>query len=365
MSKRVLAVNCGSSSFKYALFDATKDAERVVERRAADEIGDHVNALRSVLRDLMGRNLKPDVVGHRIVHGGPSFDGPTRVSDEALRLLDRLVPLAPLHLPAEIAVVRAIAAQWPDVPQVMCFDTTFHRDLPEIARRYPLPSAVLGSEVRRYGFHGLSYEYVVSALGKDLKPKTILAHLGSGASMVALRDGRPIDTTMGFTPTGGLVMATRPGDLDPGLLLYLLKQGLNLSISALERSLQRESGMTALSETTGDVRILLAKRAVDPRAELALSAFCMSARKWIGALAATLGGLDALVFTGGIGENAAALRAEIATGLSHLGIDIDAAKNDRNEEGAIGSANCDVRMVHTDEDRIVARHALGDILRRS
>ena len=305
----------------------------------------------------MHRNLKPAVVGHRVVHGGASFDRPTLVTDETLRALDRLVPLAPLHLPAEIAVVRAITTQWPDVPQVLCFDTTFHHDLPDVAQRYPLPGNILGSEVRRYGFHGLSYEYIVGALGSDLKPRTVIAHLGSGASMVALRDGKPVDTTMGFTPTGGLLMAARPGDLDPGLLLYLLKQGL--SIGALDRILQRESGMTALSETTGDVRLLLAKRDTDARADLALRAFCMSARKRIGALTATLGGIDALVFTGGIGENAATLRAEIAVDLSHLGIVIDAVKNNRNDEGVIGSGTCDVRMMRTDEDRIVARHAFA------
>jgi len=357
MSKTALSINCGSSSVKYAVFDVADGEEKLVERRTIRNVENHADAVLQMLNDLSTHGVHPDVVGHRIVHGGPDLTRPIRIDDEVLRHLENVKPLAPLHLPIEIAAVRAVAERLPKTPQVACFDTAFHSTMPEVARRYPLPTSLLGTSVRRYGFHGLSYEYVVSALGNELRPRTIIAHLGSGASMVAILNGKGVDTTMGFTPTGGLVMGTRPGDLDPGLLLYLLGQGATVPI--LDGILEHQSGLLALSERTSDMSELLQARDSDKRADFAIDAFCSSARKWIGALAAVLGGVDALVFTGGIGENAWQVRAQIARGLAHLGFEIDAMANERNDEGRISSGVCDVRMIRTDEERMVARHALA------
>ncbi|MEO8876779.1 MAG: acetate/propionate family kinase [Polyangiaceae bacterium] len=357
MSRRALSVNCGSSSLKLALFETTSAGEKSLERKSIAQVTDPAEALGAELADLEKRDLVPDVVGHRIVHGGPTLLEPTLVDAATLKTLDEVVPFAPLHLPAEIAAIRTILARWPKVPQVVSFDTSFHANLPELARRLPIPTSWNTKGVRRYGFHGLSYEYVVSSLGNDLRARTILAHLGSGASMVAVQAGKSVDTTMGFTPTGGLVMGTRSGDLDPGVLTYLLRQGL--SVKELEDLLEHESGIVALSETTPDVRKLLARRSTDARAAFAIAAFCASAAKWIGALTTTLGGLDALIFTGGIGENSVEIRAEISARLAHLGIELDEVRNAVNQEGAIGGGKCDVQIVRTDEERIVARHAFA------
>ncbi|MEO7112475.1 MAG: acetate/propionate family kinase [Polyangiaceae bacterium] len=356
MSKTALSINCGSSSVKYAVFDVA-DEEKLVERRTIRSVEKHADAVFQLLSDLSARGVHPDVVGHRIVQGGADLTRPTRINDEVLRHLESLTPLAPLHLPSEIAAIRAVTERLPNTPQVACFDTAFHSAMPEVARRYPLPASLLGTRVRRYGFHGLSYEFIVSALGKELRPHTIVAHLGSGASMAAILNGKSVDTTMGFTPTGGLVMGTRPGDLDPALVLYLLGQGT--TAPALDRILQHESGLRALSERTSDMSELLRIRDSDERASFAIDAFCSSARQWIGALAAVLGGVDALVFTGGIGENAWQVRAQIAKGLAHLGIEIDATANERNATGCISSGACDVRVIRTDEERMVARHAIA------
>jgi acetate kinase len=356
MFRRALAINCGSSSLKYALFEERKGDVALIERKGIAVI-DHRRAVIDLLDDLRKRNIAPDVVGHRVVHGGEAFLQPTRVDHEMLAALDAVVPFAPLHLPIEIAAIRAVTERWPRVLQVACFDTAFHRSLPELARRLPLPKQALGPGVRRYGFHGLSYEAVVATLGKDLKPKTVIAHLGSGASMVAVRDGKSIDTTMGFTPSGGLVMGTRPGDLDPGVLVHLLRTGM--SVDALERMLEHESGLLALSETTADFGTLLRSSDTDARAAFAVDAFCTSARKGVGALAAALGGIDSLIFTGGIGENAPLARAKIAHGLAHLGLELDDVKNAQNDEGVIGEGRCEIRMARTDEERVIACHSFA------
>jgi acetate kinase len=358
---RVLAINCGSSSLKYALFEASELDEQPVARGVVERIGeavrDHAAAVDAVFGELAGKStLPPDVVGHRVVHGGASRSAPALVDDALLSSLRELVPFAPLHLPAEIQAMRAVAERWPGRPQVACFDTAFHSTLSEVAQRYALPDKLHDAGVRRYGFHGLSYEYVVGTIGARDLGRAVLAHLGSGASMAAVRDGRAVDTTMGFTPSGGLVMATRTGDVDPGLLVYLVRQGYDAG--ALDDLVNNRGGMLALSGSTADVRELLAGRDRDPRAALALDVFAWNARKWIGAMAASLGGMDTLVFTGGIGEHAAPVRAAIAAGLEHLGVRLDDVRNARGDafvsrEGA----TCRVRVVHTDEERMVARHA--------
>jgi acetate kinase len=364
---RVLVLNCGSSSLKHALFDVGGGAERELARGAVERIGqngaspgppaapDHAAAVRALLDGLEQGGSVPDAVGHRVVHGGAEHTGPALIDAPLVATLRALVPFAPLHLPAEIASIGAVAARWADRPQVACFDTAFHRTLPEVAQRYALPEHLHKSGVRRYGFHGLSYEYVVGAIGARELGRAVLAHLGSGASMVAVREGRAIDTTMGFTPSGGLVMGTRAGDLDPGLLVYLAEHGHDAP--ALDELVNRRAGLLALSGTTADVRELLARRDGDPRAALALDVFAWSARKWVGAMAAAVGGVDTLVFTGGIGEHAAPIRGDIARGLDHLGVRLDDARNARGDAIiSADGASCTVRVVSTDEERMVARH---------
>jgi acetate kinase len=297
-----------------------------------------------------------DAVGHRIVHGGPEHLQPERIDDMLIAALRQAIPFAPLHLPGELALIEEVSKQNPNLPQVACFDTAFHARMPEIARRLALPSFLQQAGVRRYGFHGLSYESIVRALGPRVSGRVIVAHLGNGASMVALADGEPRDTTMSFTPCGGLVMGTRPGDLDPGVVVYLARTR-GMEASAIEDLLNRQSGLLAISETTSDMQALLAARSSDARAELAVAVFCYNARKWIGALTAVLGGLDSLVFTGGIGEHAAPVREEICRELSFLGIQLDAGRNARSEPDiSTNGSRVPVRVIPTDEEGIVARH---------
>ena len=352
----ILALNCGSSSLKYALFAGEEAVLRgAVDRIGAGGVADHAAAVHAVFDELEARGKgTPRAVGHRLVHGGPNHTAPERVDPALLASLARVVPFAPLHLPAELRAVEAVRARFGDLPQVVCFDTAFHRTLPEVARRYALPASLFDAGVRRYGFHGLSYEFVVAALGPKLRARAVLAHLGSGASMVAVKDGLAIDTTMGFTPAGGLVMGTRPGDLDPGLLVYLLEHG-GYDAKSLGRLVNHEAGLAALSGTTSDMQELLARRGTDRRAALAVDVFSYQARKWIGALAAALGGLDTLVFTGGIGEHAHAVRLEICRGLAHLGIILDEARNVAGEALISKGGQCDVHVVATDEERMIAR----------
>ena len=358
----VLCVNSGSSSSKTALFevDATTEDELGRAEQPVDA-GDHRAALDAALAAFHERGLPaPAAVGHRVVHGGPHHAEPVLVDDGLLAELRELVPFAPLHMPAAISGIEAIADRW-DVPQVACFDTAFHHDMPALAKRLPLPDAITVAGVRRYGFHGLSYEYVVGAVGAAELGRGVIAHLGNGASMVAVREGRSVDTTMGFTPTSGLLMSTRTGDLDPGVPVYLLRE-LGYDADRLEQLVDRESGLVALSGTS-DMQALVERRAGDARAAFAVDAFCYDARRHVGALAAVLGGLDTLVFTGGIGENAASVRAEICRGLEHLGITLDGAANEAHA-GVISAsgAACTVRVVPTDEDLVIARHT-GALMR--
>ena len=352
----VLCVNGGSSSVKVALFrlapeDEIELAAEAVEGHDPDE------GIKTALDRLQSRRLPaPDAIGHRLVHGGPHHQRPQRIDAPLLSSLRLAVPFAPLHLPAEIRAIEALTERYPGVSQIACFDTGFHRTLAEVAKHLPLPWALYERGIRRYGFHGLSYEYVVGALGFDLRRRTIIGHLGSGASMVAVLDGKAVDTTMGLTPAGGFMMGTRTGDLDPGVLFHLLDIGH--SQVDLDRMVNHEAGLLGISGTSADMRTLLARRASDARAALAVEMFCYQVRKTIGALTAALGGLDALVFTGGIGEHAAPIRGEICERLQHLGIVLDEARNDRSE--AVISKDdspCTVRVVATDEQRTIARHA--------
>jgi acetate kinase len=352
----VLCMNAGSSSLKAARFRAD---DGVVERRSLPLTGaEELSAVVDEAVDgLIGDGLRPDVIGHRVVHGGPDFAGPVKIDDAVVARLCELVPLAPLHQPAAIAVIEQLRDRMPDVPHVACFDTAFHRRLPESAQRLPLPARYWAAGVRRYGFHGLSYEYVVGRLGDELGARSVIAHLGSGASLVALRDGSPVDTTMSLTPGGGVVMATRSGDLDPGVVLHLLRlEGRPEDVAVI---LERESGLLGISGRTGDMRALLAASPHDDRAREAVTAFVTSVAKHIAALTTVLGGLDTLVFTAGIGAGSADIRAAVAERIHHLGVELSEADNERGGERiSAPDAACTVLAVPTDEEAVVGAQAL-------
>ena len=301
--------------------------------------------------------------GHRLVHGGARYREPQRITPEFLADLEKLVPLDPDHLPEAIRGIQFVARKFPQLAQVACFDTAFHSTLPTVAKMYALPRRFYDDGVRRYGFHGLSFEYIVGEL-RRIDPKlaagrVIIAHLGSGASMVALQDGKSMDTSMGFTPLEGLVMSTRSGDVDPGLLLYLLAEK-KMSAQEAGALLNEQSGLLGVSGSTGDMRTLLEKSAQDSQAAEAIDLFCYRAKKYVGAYAATLGGLDALVFTGGIGERAAAIRERICSGLEFLGIRLDGARNAANAPViSADDSRVNVRVIQTNEDLMIVQHVIA------
>jgi acetate kinase len=306
-------------------------------------------------------------VGHRIGPGGPNPTEPGRLVADGLATLRGATDFAPLHLPDELAVIDAIAARAPEVLQVACLDTAFHRTMPEVARRFALPARFADEGIRRYGFHGLSYEYIVETVGAERLGRAVVAHLGNGASLAAVADGVSLDTTMGLTPTGGVVMGTRTGDLDPGVLIHLLRTGTVDDVAALEHLVDHEAGLLGLSGSTSDVQDLLTARSSgDTGAARALAVFAYSVRKAVGALAAALGGVDTLVFTGGIGEHAAPVRAEIVSPLGYLGLALDARANAENgalSGGVISALDADgaarrpvVLVVPTNEEAMIARH---------
>jgi len=353
----VLSLNVGSSSLKFALFRFSADGETRLANGAIDQpFTNREAAITAAFTAMKEQHLpEPCAVGHRLVHGGPRHRRPERVDRALLESLREVVRFAPLHLPAELDAIDVVGARFPGLPQVVCFDTGFHARLPEVARRLPLPRALHDEGVYRYGFHGLSYEYVLKKLGAALGRRTILAHLGNGASMAAILDGEPIDTTMGLTPTGGFMMGTRTGDLDPGVLLYLLKSGYDAH--RLETTVDQASGLLGVSGTTSDMKALLEQRTSDARCALAIDMFTYQIRKSIGAFVAVLGGIDMLVFTGGIGEHAAVVRAESCLDLECLGIRVDPARNAASADViSTDDSKCSVRVVPTDEELVIARH---------
>jgi acetate kinase len=380
MTGYVLTLNGGSSSIKFALFepgqpprrhlhgeieriglhDAVFQAKGTQPERQSINAPDHEHAVAHLIGWLDQQVGLQSIMaaGHRIVHGGPSYTTATAVTDELVNELRRLCPMDPAHLPGEIALIEAFRRRCPDLRQFACFDTTFHHDMPRVARMLPVPRRYEAEGVRRYGFHGISYAYLLEELARTAgataaRGRVIFAHLGNGASMAAVRDGKCIDTTMAFTPTAGLVMGTRSGDLDPGLIVYLLRHA-RLSADQLDDLVNKQSGLLGVSEISPDMRDLLVKEKTDPRAAEAVALFCYSAKKWIGALAAALCGLDTLVFSGGIGENAAEVRARICSELEFLGIHLD---DSRNRAGAelISTAQVSVRVIRTDEESMIAR----------
>lgn len=363
--RAVLAINAGSSSVKCALF--TLDARpQPLARDTVEGAGSSCVPQLLDWVDSHTRGVSLAAVGHRIVHGGPLYRDPQPITPAFLETLTRLIAFAPNHLPDEIALIEAIGRWRPDVPQMACFDTAFHHDLPEVARRLPIPRAYDVQGVQRYGFHGLSYAFLIEELQRLAGPeaaagKLILAHLGNGSSLAAVHDGRSIDTTMAFTPIGGVVMSTRSGDLDPGIVTYIARSE-GLTPDQVEDLLSHRAGLLGISDATGDMHDLLA-RTSDPACRLAVAVYSYSVKKAIGALAAALGGLDTLIFSGGIGEHAPTIRAGICEGLDFLGVQLDVNRNAANAPviSSISSsaARVVVRVIPTDEELMIARAAYG------
>jgi len=380
----VLVLNVGSSSLKFALFPLADDRPPSWRGQIAqlglgearlklggsstsearhETLGqlDHRGALREVLTHAADV-LSPGglvAIGHRVVHGGPHLDGPVLLDGETLDRLHAMDPYDPAHQAIELGYIEEVAKRWPELPQVACFDTTFHRTLPEVAQRLPVSRLDAARGLKRYGFHGLSYTHVVDELrrasGDSLAHgRIVVAHLGSGASLAAVKAGRSVETTMGFTPTGGFPMSSRSGDIDPGVFLWL-KRHRDASAEDFFTTMTRQSGLLAISETTSDLSDLLERERSDLRAADAVAFFCYDVRKAIGALAAVLGGLDLLVFTGGIGEHQPVIRERICAGLEFLGVKLDAARNAAGDsiisarEGAVG-----VRVIPANEEQVIA-----------
>jgi acetate kinase len=382
----ILTINAGSSSLKATVYGAETHEQPVLALmadrighsngrvRIVDEgghlimdeqermVGSHDAALR-VLMDWIrdhAATLAPHAIGHRIVHGGRSHRDAERVTPEVLADLNGLVSLDPDHLPQALALIRTAAEVYPEVPHVACFDTSFHRSMARIAQLYPLPRRFADAGVIRYGFHGLSCESIMEAL-QAIDPaaargRIIIAHLGNGASLTAVREGVSVDTTMGFTPTGGLMMGTRSGDLDPGVLVHLLTAQA-ASVAAVTRLVNRDAGLLGLSGLSGDMRDLLNVEKTDQRAADAVALFCYLARKALGALAAVLGGLDTVIFTAGIGEHAAPIRARICAGFEFLGLALEPEHNAAHTPViSYDGSKVVVRVMKTDEDLMIARH---------
>ena len=354
----VVVLNAGSSTLKYAAYRAEEDRSLAVLVRGK-VAGVDVSPVADLLEGPLG-GRSPSAVGHRIVHGGADFLGPTPVDDRVVQALEGLVPLDPLHQPRSLSALRTARTLYPSAHHIACFDTSFHRGHPAVADVVALPRALREAGVRRYGFHGLSYEYVSGRLAEldpeVAKGRVVAAHLGNGASLCALRGGKSVDTTMTFTALDGLVMSTRPGPLDAGVVLWLLDRGWDRE--RISRLLWNESGLLALSETSADLREILASEA--PSARLAVDAFVYTAVKQAAAMTAALGGLDGLVFTAGIGENQPETRRRIAAGLSFLGVALDEEANQRNDV-RIGAAGARVPtfVIPTDEEHVIARHTLA------
>jgi acetate kinase len=380
----ILTINGGSSSIKFALYQIAEPPEQSfhgnVDRIGlpgtnltfSDSTGTRKGSLilepsdtrsaSNFLIDWLEEQIDFSLisgVGHRVVFGMKHTE-PERITQELLNELHRISPYDTDHLPAEVELIEALRQRYPKLPQVACFDTAFHRTMPRVARLLPIPRRFDAIGIQRYGFHGLSYAYLIEELARvagveAAQGRVILAHLGNGASMTAVQGGKSIDTSMGFTPASGLPMSTRPGDLDPGLLWYWMREE-NLTPKQFNNLVNHESGLLGISETSSDMRDLIERQASDVRAAEAVELFCYYTRKWIGAFAAVLGGLDTLVFAGGIGENSPEVRARVCDGLGFLGIELEEKRNAANE-GVISAAvsRVAVRVIRTDEERMIAK----------
>jgi acetate kinase len=381
----ILTVNGGSSSIKFALFEAGQSLRRIlsgkVERIALNDslfvvnaldlersfsravnAPDHASAVAVVMdwvEERFGRSGLA-AVGHRLVHGGPKYWEAQRITPAMIQALHELSPFDPEHLPEEILLTEAFHRRFPDLPQIACFDTAFHHDLPRVAQLLPIPRRYEAQGVRRYGFHGLSYAFLMEELARvagesAARGKIVLAHLGNGASLAAVQEGKPVDTSMGFTPAAGVPMSTRSGDLDPGLLWYFARSE-DMDAQHFNAMVNSESGLLGVSETSSDMHDLLKLETQDVRAAEAVALFCYRVKKWIGSFAAALGGLDTLIFSGGIGENSPIVRARICDGLEFLGVKLDDKRNEAN--GILISADdsrVTVRVIRTDEELMIAK----------
>ncbi|WP_338834295.1 acetate/propionate family kinase [Bradyrhizobium septentrionale] len=387
MSDAVLVLNAGSSSIKFGLFDISEIEPRLLCKGLLDEhhakpgftaidgAGNHLFEKRRAPGDNNGDALLADIldwnndyldggtlaaIGHRVVHGGRDFTGPAEITDKTIEKLAALTPLAPLHQPRCLSPIRAIRSLRPGLTQIACFDTAFHHGLAPPVSRFAIPRRFEEMGIRRYGFHGLSFEFIASRLA-EISPnlagkRTVAAHLGNGASLCAMRNGRSVDTTMGFTPLDGLMMGTRGGAIDPGVLLYLQQRGM--SVDDLQHMLYQESGLLGVSGLSADMRVLLAS--ADPRAIEAIELFTFRVAREVSAMANTLGGLECLIFTGGIGEHSAEIRQQVCERLQWLGVRIDHSANDQGSE-CINTENSrvDVRVIPTSEETVIARHCSG------
>jgi acetate kinase len=384
----VLTINGGSSSLKFALYPVAGPSEPIVSGRIerigrgesglvvsgiggsgkeshAVEAPDQAAAARLVIKHLERDSGLAAIaaIGHRVVHGGVHFTEPMRVTSQMIDQLRRISPLDPDHLPGEITLIETFGSAIPGVPQVACFDTGFHRTMPRTAQIVPIPRKYWGLGIRRYGFHGLSYAYLMEELERiagstEARGRVVLAHLGSGASLAAVREGRCLDTTMGFTPASGLVMGTRSGDLDPSLNAFLANSD-GMTPQQFHRMVNQESGLLGVSETSADMRDLVARRETDLRAAEAFDLFCYRVKLGVGAMAAVLGGLDTLVFSGGIGENSPEVRRHSCEGLEFLGIAVDDGRNTLCEPMISPDASpTRVRVIRTDEETVIARETI-------
>ena len=381
----ILVLNGGSSSIKFAVF-AVEPSLRLTINGQIERIGtsdgifstqlgehqapinrqvgavDYAGAIELLIAWINEKNIDDALiaVGHRIVHGGPRFHAPQRRTPALTAELLQLSPLDRLHMPGEISLANALQQRFPTVPQIACFDTAFHHDLPRVAQLLPIPREHAARGVRRYGFHGLSYEFLMSELLRTdgaaaADGRIIMAHLGNGASLAAASGGRPIDTSMGFTPTAGVMMGTRSGDLDPGLVEYLARAA-GMDAKAFDEMANFKSGLLGVSETSADMRDLLKIETEDPRAAEAVALFCYQIKKYIGAYAAALGGLDTLVFAGGIGEKAPLIRSRICAGLGFLGIELHPQRNDQDAAViSVEGGRVTVRVIRTNEELVIAR----------
>ena len=356
----ILALNSGSSSLKFGLYRVDSiGAEKLFgESLPTVSTADHPDPMTRVASVLAASGMPPpDAIGHRIVHGGPMLRRHCRIDDAVLQQLHVAAAFAPLHTPAALALIRFAQQHFPGVPQVACFDTQFHAGLPDVARVLPIARGLQSQGIQRYGFHGLSLESIVRQLGDTLPHRLVIAHLGNGASITAVKAGLSIDTSMGLTPTGGVIMGTRSGDLDPGVLVYLMREK-KFDAARLEALVDQRSGLLGISGVSGDMRRLHEAAAANPNARLAIEMFCYSVRKQVAAMIAVLGGVDMLVFTGGIGENDAQVRAEICSGLSWIGVSLDESRN-RAASNPVsdGTSRCQVLVLPSQEDEQIARHA--------
>jgi acetate kinase len=378
----VLTLNSGSSSLKFGLYRVGSSRTEMLLAGEAESIGDEDSKFHA--QDMRGNKLPtatgpvpdqreaiirigrlladsrtpaPASIGHRVVHGGPNLRQHCLIDDSVLRQLEAAIPFAPLHMPSALSVIRFAREHFLGLPQVACFDTTFHAELPEVARVLPVPRELRSEGIQRYGFHGLSCESILHQLGDDLPNRVIIAHLGNGASVTAVKGGKSIDTSMGLTPTGGVIMGTRSGDLDPGLLVYLMREK-KFDTAMLEELVDHRSGLLGISGVASDMRRLHKAASSNADARLAIQMFCYSVRKQIGAMTAVLDGVDTIVFTGGIGENDADVRAAICAGLSWTGLNLDETRNRSNARLASDAASrCTVLVLPSQEDEQIGRHA--------